>query len=58
MTSRELNEFKAALKSFRKNAKTLEQARTVLRKEGVINAKGELRKPYKRTTAGRPAKAS
>lgn len=58
MTPQELKEFEAALKSFRKeHMQTREQARKVLRDEGVIDEHGNLTKPYRRATEKR-AKAS
>lgn len=52
MTERELRELIAAIKTYSaKNASTPEKARALLRKEGVIDAKGKLAKPYSRKLA-------
>jgi hypothetical protein len=52
MTEKDLREFKEALKGFRaKNAATREQARRLLREEGVITSKGKLTKRYSRKLA-------
>lgn len=52
MTEKELKQFKAALKQFRKtHASTPDQARKVLREEGVITKKGKLTKAYSRKLA-------
>ena len=52
MTEEELREFMEALESFRaKNAANKEQARKLLRDEGVIDKRGKLTKQYSRKLA-------
>ncbi|MDQ0317666.1 hypothetical protein [Amorphus orientalis] len=59
MTGQDLKKFKAALKSFGKaNTQTADQARKVLRDEGVIDSQGRLKKPYRRSSPTTLPKAS
>lgn len=51
MTRQEMKAFEAALKDFReKHSSTPEQAREILRKEGVLDRHGKLAKPYARAS--------
>lgn len=52
MTEKEVRKLVAAIKTYSaKHASTPEKARALLKKEGVINAKGKLAKPYSRKLA-------